>query len=63
MEIEETLRGKHVILEPNENMQNIPDEITSVIGPGVKAGTVKLVKVVIEYVTDKDEHYLITQKS
>ena len=55
--------GYNATLEPQENMSSLPDEITSIIGPGLKAGTVKLVKVVIEYVTDKGEHYVITQKS
>lgn len=63
MQILETIQGKHVILEPNENMQTLPDEITSIIGPGIQSGAVKLKKVTIEYVTETGEHYLITQNS
>lgn len=62
MQIEPNLtNGLNVTLEANENNQTMPEVLNYMLSEGIEKGHVKIKKVVIEYVTEDDEHYLVTQ--
>ena len=62
MTIEPNLTGGlNITLDHDENSAMLPYPLDYIVGLGVQNGSTKIRRVTIEYVTDNEEHYIITQ--